>query len=65
MMQPLRDVAQNRLSGPTVNVKFEDSVPHPLWPLLFVFVRPSSVHGPLAELALNIWPATISPTESV
>jgi hypothetical protein len=54
MMQPARDVAQNRASGPTVNVKLEDSVPHPLWPLLFVLVGPSSVHGPLAELALNI-----------
>jgi hypothetical protein len=34
-------------------------------PLVLVWVSPSSVHGPFAELALNIWPGTISPTDSV
>src|SRR5205807_677464 len=62
--QPPRDVAQKRLSGPTVNAKFDDRSPHELWPLALVFVKPMSVQGPLGELELNIWPGTISPTDS-
>src|SRR3954465_4552011 len=65
MTQPPRDVAQNRLFGPTVNVKLEAKSPQTVCPLVLVWVSPSSVHGPLAELALNICPGTISPTDSV
>ena len=65
MMQPVRDVAQNRLFGPTVKVKLDDKSPQAVCPLVLVCVSPSRVHGPLAELALNIWPGTISPTDIV
>jgi len=65
MTQPARDVAQNRSSGPTVKVKFELCVPRPLWPLLFVLVARSSAQGPFADAEANIWPGTISPTDSV
>ena len=71
-LETLRDPREDRallgfLRSPFVGVKvkFDDSVPQPLWPLVFVCINPMSAHGPLAELALNIWPGTISPTESV